>query len=173
MNITFRKATPEDATSIARMQVQAWQETYASIFPKPLLDALKVETRTTSWVTNLERPDHCTVHLALIDGEICGIAGGGKTRETEATAARYQGEVYFLHVLQSAKGKGLERLLMSKVAQDLKQEGLKGAMLWVLEKVSSNGFYEQLGAKEVSRRTITAADHRMAQIMYAWEDFDP
>lgn len=171
MSITNRKATPEDSPSIAHIHIQYWRETYTGIVPQSYLDSLDIETRTTSWATHLQRPGSFNVHLALIDGVICGIAGGGKTRETE-TAARYQGEVRLVYVLQSAKCKGLGRLLMSKLAQDLKQEGLKGAMLWVLERNSSKGFYEHLGGKEVARKTIEIGGVELVEIMYAWEDFD-
>ncbi|KAK3196800.1 hypothetical protein K4F52_000144 [Lecanicillium sp. MT-2017a] len=171
MSVTIRKATPEDAASVAQIHIQSWRETYTGIVPQSYLDSLNVETRTANWTSHLQRKGSFDVYLALLDGQAVGIAAGGKRRETE-TAATYQGELFLVYVLQSAKGKGIGRILTKKVAGMIREDGLRGAMLWVLERNPSKGFYEHVGGKEVARKTIEIGGAELVEVMYAWDEFD-
>ncbi len=171
MSITIHKATPEDAPSVAYVHIQSWHETYTGIVPQAHLDSLSVETRTAHWKAHLQREGSFDVYLALLDGQACGIAAGGKTSETE-TAAAYQGELFLVYVLQSAKGKGIGRLLTKKVSEVIRADGLKGAVVWVLEKNPSKGFYEHIGGKDVARKTTGIGGVEFVKVMYAWKDFD-
>ncbi|MEA1854613.1 MULTISPECIES: hypothetical protein [Cytobacillus] len=48
---TIRKAVIEDAMGIAKVHVDSWRSTYATIFPQEYLNRLSYEKRETLWKT--------------------------------------------------------------------------------------------------------------------------
>lgn len=167
MSILVRKANVQDAPAIARIHVLSWQETYRGIIPQPYLDALDIEARTEDWTTHFKNENAFEIFVGIIDGEICGIAAGSRTREPETG---FDGEILLLYVLQIAKGRGLGRLLLQYVCQNLLKNGISNTMLWVLKDNPSRGFYEYFGGKEFSTKTALVGGIELMEIAYGWKD---
>ena len=65
---SIRKATQEDAPSIARVQIETWRATYREIVPAAYLTGLNEEDRTIRWREHLNSSER--VFVAERDGEV-------------------------------------------------------------------------------------------------------
>src|SRR5262249_59084004 len=74
----IRAATPADACAIARVHVQAWQETYRGLVPDAMLDALSVKRNTGMWETIIGQGEP-TITQVLEAG--AGMIGFGAPRQ--------------------------------------------------------------------------------------------
>jgi ribosomal protein S18 acetylase RimI-like enzyme len=166
MNILIRKAIVEDAASIAHVHVVSWQESYRGIVPQPYLDSLDIDRRTESWKSRLDRVDS-NVFVAILDGQLCGFAGGGLAREP---VQDFDGEFYAIYLLDTAKGQGIGRLLMRRLAETLRANGLAKGVLWVLADNPSRGFYERLGGQEIAQKIAPIGGVDLLEIAYGWQD---
>ncbi|KAJ3497489.1 hypothetical protein NLG97_g1859 [Lecanicillium saksenae] len=176
MVIVIRRATVNDAADIARIHVQSWQETYRGMMPQSFLDALDIGQRTKNWTAELQNPNSVPSFVALVDGQMYGIAGGGAQRPPRdgdvnaAAVGHYDSEIYRLYVLNEAKGKGLGRKLMRAMADSLTANGMTRPMLWVAAANPTRAFYEHLGGKEFARKTEVVGGAELEEIGYGWED---
>jgi ribosomal protein S18 acetylase RimI-like enzyme len=166
MNLSIRKATPLDAPDIARVHVTSWQETYCGIISQPYLDSLDVASRTENWKSWLDQ-SASYVYVTELDGHLCGFIGGGASREP---IEDFDAEIYAIYLLNAAKGKGIGRLLIRRLAETLRANAFTKAMLWVLADNPSRGFYQHLGGKEVAQKQINIADADLQEIAYGWHD---
>ena len=135
----IRKATFEDAASIARVHVGTWRAAYAGIVPDDYLASLSEEKRTKSWQQQLT--DGRTILVAEKDGEVIGLASGGPSRDADATG---DAEVYAIYVLPEHWGCGVGRELMAKMEDSLSDA--HSTTLWVLrDNQRAIRFYERIG----------------------------
>ncbi|KUJ11522.1 FR47 domain-containing protein [Mollisia scopiformis] len=166
MDLQIRKATLQDAPGIARVHVLAWQEAYHGIVPQPYLASLDIAARTEIWKSRLDQST-IEVFVAILDNQICGFASGGPAREP---IHGFDGEFHAIYLFQTAKGKGIGRLLMRRVAEALQARGFSRAMLWVLKDNSSRGFYERLSGKEFAQKIDSIGGANLVEVAYGWED---
>jgi ribosomal protein S18 acetylase RimI-like enzyme len=173
MSLLIRKASLQDAADIARVHVVSWQEAYRNIpgFPQSYLDSLDVAQRTDNWKTRLDQQNEGHyVFVAILEGQLCGFVGGGAARSAAQELPDFDGEIYAIYILQAAKGKGIGRLLMRKMAETLQANEFKKAMLWVLADNPTRGFYEHLGGQEIKRKIAPIAGVELPEIAYGWQD---
>jgi ribosomal protein S18 acetylase RimI-like enzyme len=166
MNLSIRRAVPNDAPDIAHVHVVSWQETYRGIVPQTYLDSLDTGARTELWKTRLGRADS-NVLVAILDGQLCGFIGGGRARQA---IEDFDAEFYAIYLLDAAKGKGIGRLLMRRLAETLLADGLTKAMLWVLADNNSRLFYEHLGGQVIAQKTVPVGGADLLEIAYGWQD---
>jgi hypothetical protein len=78
-SINIRRATPNDARSIADIHVAAWRATYAGMIAQSYLDGLSVEERTTSWDRRLrnDSSSHSDIFVAESNDALLGFVSGG------------------------------------------------------------------------------------------------
>ncbi|KAJ6786935.1 hypothetical protein PWT90_00077 [Aphanocladium album] len=177
MAIVIRRATVADAADIARIHVHSWQETYRGMMPQSFLDALDISQRTRRWTAELQVPNSVPSFVALVDGQVYGMAGAGAQRPPRdgdaaaaAAARQYDSEIYRLYVLNEAKGQGLGRKLMRAMADSLAANGMTRPMLWVAAENPTRTFYEHLGGREFARKTEVVGGVDLEEIAYGWED---
>lgn len=164
--ISIRKATGRDARDIASVHVGSWRETYRGLVPQPYLDSLDINERAETWISILDQANY-NVFVAIQDGKVCGFISGGGVREP---AQDFDAEFYAIYILHAAKGKGMGRLLMRRLAETLHARGYKRAILWVLADNPSRGFYERLGGQQVAQKTAPVGGVDLLQIAYGWYD---
>lgn len=127
----IREANLADALDIAMVQVDSWRSTYSGIVPRDYLDALSYEQRTINWRDILS----CSTGRQFVfvaedhPGRIVGFASGGQERSGDFG---YTGELYAIYLLDSHQRIGLGRMLTSKIAQRLSEEGIHSMLVWVL-----------------------------------------
>ena len=136
---SVRRATPDDARSIAEIHVETWRAAYAGVMPQRVLDELDVEARERMWRSWAAAPDWAAF-VAQQRGRIVGFASVGPSRDPEGL-----GEVAAIYVSPSVWGTGAGRALMDAGIGWLKERWSE-AILWVAEEnPRARRFYERYG----------------------------
>lgn len=124
-----RPAVPEDALSVARVHVRAWQAAYRGFMPDSYLDGLSVEDRARRY--NFSSAD-VTQPRTLLAEEAGAISGFATTSPARDEDARGQGELCALYVEPERWGRGIGRALVVAAREALCRQGFTRAVLWVL-----------------------------------------
>jgi GNAT superfamily N-acetyltransferase len=141
-----RPARPGDAEGMARVHVQAWQETYRGVMPDAVLDDPEAPARRQRmWEAVLtdDRYAANTVAVAERDGRIVGIAMAGPPRDEAADGSGRKGarELHVLYVLAAHHGTGLGRRVLQAAIPDG-----TAATLWVADpNPRAQAFYRAAG----------------------------
>ena len=135
---------PADAAAIAAVEVRTWQSAYRRLMPDAFLDGLSLAEKTESWYRNLVKHQHRerkrTV-LAVSEEEVVGFATVGRGQEDASV-----GLVFLVYVLPQHWQCGVGKALMAAIMDELRELGMREAMLWVLrENRRARHFYERLG----------------------------
>jgi ribosomal protein S18 acetylase RimI-like enzyme len=149
----IRAATPDDAASIAFVEVESWRTAYTHLMPAAYLDGLSVADKAASWRANLEKhgaKGRKRVLVASDGARVVGFVRVGPQPDDSSL-----GLVYLLYLLPSHWRNGIGRRLMEAAEQELGRLGTTSAILWVLsENHGARLFYERLcwtATGEVSR----------------------
>jgi GNAT superfamily N-acetyltransferase len=144
MRISVRRATPPDAASIAAVEVITWQCAYRHLMPDAFLDGLSLEDKTASWHLNLVKHrdgEWKRTVVAVRDEEVVGFATVGRLQEETDTDL-----MYLMYVLPEQWGCGVGQALMDAAMNELRELGVREALLWVLrDNQPARRFYESLG----------------------------
>ena len=181
--LTVRLAREGEAAGIARVHVQAWQETYAGLIPAAYLAALTPEQRLPQWQSAIEHAARAGARHRLwvaVDGAgtIVGFAVGGAARANAdhggATAgnapAEDAAEIYAIYLLRAHQGTGAGALLFRELARALAALGFARAGLWVLERNPTRAFYERLGGqlREGAVKPVEIGGAAVNEVSYEW-----
>jgi len=132
----IRPAVPSDAEAIARVHVQAWNETYPHILSAELLASVTVEDRTRRWQRILRQAEG-QQFVAEAGGIIVGFVGTGPARDDDAPCPL---ELYSIYLLASHHGSGAGQALLDAAI------GERPAYLWVAaENLRAQAFYRRNG----------------------------
>ncbi|MFW2544375.1 N-acetyltransferase family protein [Primorskyibacter sp. 2E107] len=160
----IRSAEAADARAIARVHVQAWQETYRGLLPDALIDAQSYEKRLVFWQGLSEHPDAKQVFVAAPGAEIVGFASVDLTPTRDARIA----QVDSLYVLQAHHGNGYGRALLRACFETIEAQGIHRAWVEVLDSnAPARRFYEHMGAE------LTGEDvdpRGFVHVIYQWPD---
>ncbi len=170
-NVDFRvrKASPVDASGIARVYVSSWRSTYGGLLPDAILNGMSEVRETLFWWTALcsQRSQTVTRVIEDQDGRIVGFISAGPER-TGGVARR--AEVYTLYLIDGYQRRGFGTKLMSAAAGSLHELGFGGLIVWVLAGNPARAFYERLGAQKVATRTIRMGGRAIQELAFAWPD---
>ena len=166
--IVIRRATVDDGTAIARVQVESWRTTYRGIVDQQYIDRLSVDERAQSWTQRLaaeERPD---VFVDLDEnGAIVGFISGGRVR---VDLAAFDAELYAIYLLERAQRHGRGRQLVTALANALVETGLSAMMVRVLAENPACRFYERLGGRLVQEGELQIGERSYPERWYGWDD---
>ena len=132
MNITIRDMRPDDADEKGYVHWKSWQETYSE-----LIDSTHLEKQSLEKCRAIAHrwPDNTLV--AVSDGVIIGF--GCFIRHDDGC-----GEISAIYILKESQGKGIGRMLMDALLEQLSVRG--SVILWVLKgNDRAIGFYEHYG----------------------------
>jgi len=165
--IRLRRATVDDARSIASVHVDSWREAYDGIIPHHLLEELSVEHRETFWrgMLELTTGDH-RPWVAENDDGILGFVDPGLSRDDDADAMT--GEIYAIYVEPDCQGRGIGRDLLSHALHDLKSHGFQAATMWCHEDNDrARRLYERSGWRfDGTRRSAAFGQASIAEVRY-------
>ncbi len=169
MSVLLRIARPSDAPGIARVEVEAWRDTYPTLIPsRYLVHGLDLGRRTRLWRRRLSQRRGETVIGAFDSStDAAGYAAFGPSR---SRALPFEGELYELYLLPEAQGRGLGRCLCAAAAEGLLKAGMSSMCVEVLEGNVSRFFYEALGGRLAARKRHPFAGKRLPTLVYAWND---
>ena len=159
----IRRATLDDARSIASVYVRSWQGAYPGLIPQPFLDALRAEERLGMWeevLADSSWPRQGVLVVLGSDGlhgsdgndgpgpgleAIMGFASFGPTRDEDLDADAV-GELMTFYLDPTIFGSGAADHLMEGALAALRDAGFASASLWVLgTNARARRFYERRG----------------------------
>lgn len=165
--MTIRRATPADAEAIARVHVQAWQESYRELIPQAAIDARTVEMRIAQWQNTLGRLDRPTF-VAEQGGVISGFISGGPVLWSGLSTSC---EVSALYLLDAIKRRGAGRKLFGALVGELKARNFTSTGLWVLTgNTPARRFYEAMGGRLGESRLDRRGEFVFDDVAYIWDD---
>jgi ribosomal protein S18 acetylase RimI-like enzyme len=171
MDLSIRRAGPEDAEGITRAHLESWRSSYRELLPREVLEGLDFEQRLAGWRTGLEDP-RAAVFVAVEPegGRIIGLCAVGANREPPESLPGYQGELYAIYLVEEAKRRGVGRALFQRGTEWLREHGRVPFVLWVLkDNAAARGFYERLGGRLVGEQEIELGGRAWPEVAYAWE----
>jgi len=162
-----RPATPADVEGIARVHVQAWQESYARLVPPEAFEQHAIGLRLKQWGATLSDPDRSTlVHES--EGAIAGFISGGPVQWTGLSTSS---EVASLYLLDAIKRRGVGRALFAQFMAELVGRGFTSCGLWTLKNnVAARRFYEAMGGRTGETRIDRRNNLDYEDIAYLWDD---
>jgi ribosomal protein S18 acetylase RimI-like enzyme len=164
--ITIRSARPEDARGIAKLDVETWRATYAGVLDTSYLVGLSARRRELGWHNVILREPR-DVRVAVGDDEaILGFGSCGPNRSDR----RFAGEVFTLYVAPDWQNQGIGRRLLIALFRRLVAGGRSSAIVWVLRDNPSRFFYERLGGRQVTYKTLAFAGSAVEAVAYGWGD---
>jgi ribosomal protein S18 acetylase RimI-like enzyme len=166
MKARIRRATRQDATAIAHVQVATWRTTYTGIVPDSFLAAMNVEERARQWDLLIEAGKDF-FFVAEDDAGVFGFISGGPIRET---VEGYDSELHTIYLLSDRQGGGVGRMLVDTLVQDLLGAGFRSMVVWVLAQNPAIHFYQRLGAIELSRRNVDIGGALLDDRVMGWPD---
>lgn len=164
----IRPAIPDDAEGIAKVHVLGWQEAYAGLLPRPVLDRQSVPARYRMWQGLLQEPPANRWTFVAVDpgAGIVGFAGGVRARPVMFGPAF---KVPVLYVLQSHLRRGLGRRLMHALGAAMARHGSGPVALWSLaSNQAARGFYQAIGGRLAAALMETDPNGRPALAGYRW-----
>ena len=162
----IRRATIEDAAGIAKVHVDSWRTTYKGIVPNVFLENLSYDQKEQNWKQGIAMN-----HVYIAEDEdkrIIGFSTGGKERTGKYDL--YTGELYAIYLVEECQGKGIGRLLVKSVMDDLQNKKLNSMLIWALEENPACRFYESLGGKVIDTAEIEIAGKKLKEAAYGWGD---
>jgi GNAT superfamily N-acetyltransferase len=149
-----RPATPDDIPDLARIHVQAWQETYPGLLSPEEIAARDLPTRLRQWTDVFATGDCVTMILPGI-----GFAQSTAQRE-DRWRADWPDQVLALYTLRAAHGTGAGQALFKSV---------RPARPFTVEVLSANAraraFYEKMGGQAIGT-TTSCGGHASAPSTY-------
>ena len=162
--VTVRRATVQDAPTLGRLHVRAWQAAYRGQMPDDYLDGLRPEERAAGWERGLGRDRaRDPVLVAEQAGQVVGFAVVGPAEDPKGA-----GELYAINVDPDHWGTGAGRALLTAAQTELTRLGYREAVLWVLPGNSrARRFYEVAGwATDGTERTAEVSGVVVAEVRY-------
>lgn len=154
MDCVIEPAKSEDATRIAQVHIQSWQESYVGLIPQDYLNSMDNQfERRRGWWSEVIVSESCKPLVARSgDLGVVGFVQSGPARNNDF---QDMGEVYCIYLLQAFQGQGVGYRLLKETFMQLRQQGFENAYLWVLENNPTISFYHRTGGR-FSGRNIEA-----------------
>lgn len=130
---SVRVAWVADAPAMGRVQVAAWQASYAGVVPAETLDAMDADEVAQTWAESIRRPPLATYRalVALERNAVVGLAAVGPSGDPDAEAGR-DAEITVLVVEPSARGEGHGSRLLAAAVDTARADGFTRLTTWVL-----------------------------------------
>jgi GNAT superfamily N-acetyltransferase len=170
---SVRRAFPDDAAEIARIQVVTWRTAYRSLLPASVLDDWDADAATDSWraaVSSPPTPGH-GVLVALERNTVVGFAAYGPAElagDERPDPAGPTSELSTLLVEPRWGRRGHGSRLLAAVADLAEAGGAARLQVWVPEADAvSAGFYESAGwAPDGWARTLDTGDLPLREVRW-------
>ncbi len=154
----LRPAMLSDAPMIARVNVQAWAETYTGILPPDEIARRTYDFRLAQWTAQIGAG---TTRIFTIPDE--GFVQFGPQRDADWAARGYTEELYALYLLRAAHGQGQGRALFDA------GRGQAGFTALVLDaNTRACRFYESTGGSVLLCFDSTLGETVVRDRIYGW-----
>src|SRR5262245_38710962 len=129
---SVRVAWAADAGEIARVQVRAWREAYATILPADLLQSLDEDAFAEQWKQSFAKPPDARNRglVALQGTTVVGFAATGPAEDPDADRVA-DGAISTFHVDPAATRQGHGSRLLHACVDTLRADGFGRATTWL------------------------------------------
>jgi len=169
--VKIRPARITDSPEIARIQVDSYTNTYASIFPSKYLAHFTYAEQEVDWRDWFASETEDVLLVAENqEGQIAGYALGGSNGDETLS---FDSELIALHVPEAFQRLFIGTRLFAAVCARLQERGCRSVFLWVLEENAARGFYEKLGGRQFSRRAWQNNAYfgtHIHELAYGWRE---
>lgn len=162
----IREAVPEDAATIAEVHLASWKTTYPGIIPQAYIDGLRVEDGAARWATRLIEKTNMILVAEDDTGTFGFAAGGAIVHPVDG----YDGELGAIYLLVSHHRRGAGTALVRRVAGDLRRQGFRNMVVWVLKANPACAFYRQMGGAQVAEQMIEIGGVTLPELAFGWTD---
>jgi GNAT superfamily N-acetyltransferase len=165
----IRRAEPEDADAIARVQVDTWRSAYADLIPAAVLDGLSYKQRSRYWRGFLSK--EARGFMGVAEDSHAGVVGFACCGPNREEPLHYQGQLYAIYVLEEHQRLGIGHQLFEEARKWLSKRALDSMIVWVLRENPYRKFYESLGGELVGERTINVGEAESREVAYGWDNW--
>jgi len=164
--IHIRKARPSDADSIARIYIDAWQDTYPALLPSRLLLQMTMDGQVQRWRNAIAIAARETVYVAEDEtGAILAMTSFGRSRDT---GLGFDGEIYTLYVDPVFTGMGVGGALLRGAFAALSEREHESCLIWAHARNPARFFYEAMGGRLVAERITSMMGTPVPELAYGW-----
>ena len=162
--LNLRLARPQDAVPLARIYVEAWQDTYAAILPHRLLANMSLGLHAA-------RLERAIRKGAVLVAEVrrrgvVGLAGFGAARDP---SLGFDGEVYTLYVDPDFLGRGAGRALLHGAFGALETRAFHSCQIWSHAQNHACFFYEAMGGTRIAERRVMLGGQEVDEVAFGWK----
>jgi len=164
MSFVIRKATLEDANSLADILSRSWMSSYKDIIPTEELEKhASLERRRKRFETLLAAPEN-NVYILIHENVPCGEIMFCSSRDEDL--ADY-GEIVSIYLLEEYWGKGLGKALMSFALEKMQENNCRNYLLWAFkENARAIRFYEKFGFTADGTEKVSAFSNQAIEVRY-------
>ena len=156
MEITIRKASPDDAYNYAVCHISCFQTAYKGIVPDEYLNNMlaEKEQRVEKYRKNLADPGDCTYFCILSAERMIGFLIINKSRGAENEAVCW---IWAVYLIEEFRGKGYGKEMLGFAIKELMRVNPREIFLWVFEENHrARRFYEKYGFRfDGTKREMT------------------
>ncbi len=161
--VKIRRGRPADATVLARVFRESWEQTYRGIIPPLHLETMIRRRGADWWRQSIKSGDQ--VLVAELAGEIGGYATFGAAR----ARGQCEGEIYEIYLLPTYQGVGLGERLFESCRVMLDERRLNGLLVWALaDNTGAIEFYWRRGGRPIARAYDRIGGCKLEKIAFGW-----
>ncbi len=140
-----RRASPEDASAIAKVHVRSWEAAYRGLVSEAWFAERTLERRVDTWRELLSDDEHTQVFVACVDETLVGFSAAA-TPSRDEDAGEGTSEIAALYVDPDHWRTGAGRALITTTLQYLVGCLWRDVTLWVFEvNDRARSFYVGMG----------------------------
>lgn len=167
MDITIRKALPEDASDYTACHISCWQSAYKGIVTDEYLESMlvKKEQIIEHYKKALTDPGDCEYYCVIYESKMIGWIIINKSLGKDNA---YIGEIWAVYLTQKFWGKGHGRVMLDFAVNELKFAKCARIFLWVFEaNERARQFYEKHNFSfSGEKRKVTRYGSPLVQLKY-------
>jgi L-amino acid N-acyltransferase YncA len=154
MNVTYLRATFNDARIIAETHCASWRTTYPGLLPEHVIVArTDAEKRTQVW----DAYDDATPCL--------GFCSFGPSKSTDVKA---DGQITALYLLKSAQRSAIGQKLLAIAMEEMIARNYKSACVEVLKDNPAEKFYLAMGSELACTVQVQEFGVEITENIYVW-----
>ena len=165
-SMVIRSSQKDDVSSMSRVYVQTWRDTYLGVVPYDYLYTMSLPQLEQEFLNELQS-NQVISYVAEDAGGVIGFVSGGFERHGDHI---YNGEIYALYVLKNYQQQGVGTKLVSALARRLNQFGIYSMLVRVLEHNPYRRFYEKINGIYLRKHHMPFAGEVLDVTAYGWID---
>lgn len=163
--LKVRKATPNDAPIIAKINVDTWKVCYKGMLPDDFLKNRNLTEDRVLAIQNKIKSEEAIYFVAEYNNEVIGFCCGGDKRDKDYP---FKYEIVAIYVLPSMQNKGAGKALLNEFKKAINNEPF---YLYALnENLKAHKFYQKNGGKELPKykKILQRDDFNIEEVLFAF-----